>query len=376
MKIRCVYEKLESVDALVPHPKNNNKHPKEQIKRLAQILEYQGWRYPVKISKLSGYVTSGHGRIEAAKLNGWKEIPVNYQEYESKEQEYADLMADNAIALWAEFDVKNIAEDLKDLEPFDVELLGIEDFKLPDPSKDEIEDEIPEVKTTDIVLGDMFQLGEHRLLCGDCTIRENVEKLMGSEKADMVFTDPPYGMNLDTDYSKMGKTTTKYKKVENDDKPFNSKFIFDMVSAKYYWLWGADYYCKTIPFYEDGNFIVWTKAHSDLENKVFTSRYELVWVYPKIHREVWFCRSMQHRHDERLGEHPTQKPIELFERAIDKHEDANNILDLFGGSGSTLIACEKTNRKCFMMELDPLYCQVIIDRWEKYSGKKAEKVVQ
>jgi len=135
LKVCCAFDELVAVNALKPHPKNRNKHPKEQIDRLAKILEYQGWRYPVKVSKRSGFVTSGHGRIDAAKINGWEEVPVNFQEYESEEQEYADITADNAIASWAELDLKGINADVGDLGPdFDIDLLGIEGFDLDVPN--------------------------------------------------------------------------------------------------------------------------------------------------------------------------------------------------------------------------------------------------
>lgn len=131
MKVRCTHDELVSISKLKAHPKNHNKHPEDQIKRLAQILEYQGWRYPVKVSKQSGFITSGHGRIEAAKLNGWKKVPVNFQDYESEEQEYADVQADNAISNWAMLDLSLINADLGDLGPdFEIDLLGIKNFSL------------------------------------------------------------------------------------------------------------------------------------------------------------------------------------------------------------------------------------------------------
>jgi hypothetical protein len=131
MKIRCLYDKMVLISEIQAHPKNRNQHPAEQIERLAKILKFQGWRYPVKISKRSGFVTAGHGRIEAAKLIGWEAVPVNFQDYESDEQEYADLQADNAIASWAELDLSGINADLADLGPdFDIDMLGIEQFSL------------------------------------------------------------------------------------------------------------------------------------------------------------------------------------------------------------------------------------------------------
>lgn len=129
MIIHCPHDRLVPISELNPHPKNRNKHPKDQIKRLAEILKYQGWRYPVKVSKLSGFVTSGHGRIEAAKLNGWDSVPVSFQDYENSDQEYADLTADNAVALWAELDLSGINLDIPELGPdFNLDMLGIEKF--------------------------------------------------------------------------------------------------------------------------------------------------------------------------------------------------------------------------------------------------------
>lgn len=129
MKIHCLYDQLIPVSQLKPHPKNRNSHPKDQIERLAKILEFQGWRYPIKVSKRSGFITSGHGRLEAAKLAGMKEVPVNFQEYESEEQEILDLTSDNAIALWSELDLSAINLDILDLGPdLDLDLLGLKDF--------------------------------------------------------------------------------------------------------------------------------------------------------------------------------------------------------------------------------------------------------
>lgn len=131
MKVRCLYDKLVPIEELKAHPKNANKHPDSQVQRLAQIIEYQGWRYPLKVSKRTGYITAGHGRLLAAKRNGWSQVPVNFQDYDSEEQEYADVQADNAIASWAELDLSQINQDIGDLGPdFDIDLLGIKDFVL------------------------------------------------------------------------------------------------------------------------------------------------------------------------------------------------------------------------------------------------------
>lgn len=130
-KVRCTFDKMVLISELKPHPKNRNKHPEEQIDRLAEILKYQGFRYPIKVSKLSGFVTAGHGRIEAAKKNGWIAVPVNFQDYETTDQEYSDLQSDNAIASWSELDLSGINTDIGDLGPdFNINMLGIKNFSI------------------------------------------------------------------------------------------------------------------------------------------------------------------------------------------------------------------------------------------------------
>jgi glycosidase len=186
MNIRCAHDKIVPISSLNLHPKNRNKHPVEQIKRLAEILKYQGWRYPVKVSLRSGFVTAGHGRIAAAHMNGWTDVPVNYQEYESEDQEYADLVADNAIASWAELDLSGINIDIVDFGPdFNIDLLGIDGFTVDVAEHGSDEDAVPEPpKVAKTKRGELWVLGEHRLLIDDCTVKENVERLMAYYECD------------------------------------------------------------------------------------------------------------------------------------------------------------------------------------------------
>lgn len=161
MIVHCLHDKLVPLSELKPHPRNRNKHPDEQIERLAKILAYQGWRYPVKVSKQSGYITSGHGRIEAARLNKWKEVPVNFQDYENDDQEYADVQADNAIASWAELDLSGINSDVEILGPeFDIDLLGLKNFIVVpefDPGSEEDQGKLDEKKPVQCPnCGEMF----------------------------------------------------------------------------------------------------------------------------------------------------------------------------------------------------------------------------
>lgn len=382
MKVHCLYDTMLNVKDIKPHPKNTNKHSNDQIERLAKILNYQGWRSPIKISKRSGFITAGHGRLDAAVFNKWQQVPVNFQDYESEEQELADITSDNAIALWAELDLAKINDQFLDFKDFDLDLLGIEDFSLTEPMVAQCEeDEVPEPKEAISVLGDLYELGNHRLLCGDSTDIVQVEKLMNGEKADMVFTDPPYGMNLDT--SGFTQSSNQYDAVLNDEKPFDPSAIFSFFGyCKEIFLWGADYYCKHLP--DNGSWIVWDKNSGDnndhnigVMDGIFGSAFELCWSKQKHKREIIRQPSLrgfavrrfkQYEHDQRV--HPTQKPIVLAERFfVEWGKDATNISDVFGGSGSTLIACEKTNRKCFMMEIDPGYVDVIISRYCKHTGQ-------
>jgi DNA modification methylase len=216
---------------------------------------------------------------------------------------------------------------------------------------------------TDIVLGDLFEIGEHRLLCGDSTDSDTVAKLMNGEKADIMVSDPPYGIDLDTDYSKMGATTTKYEKIKGDDKEFDLSDVISISGTKEQYIWGGDYFVNSLDWMS-GTQIIWAKRHSEEENKVFGSAFESLWVSYKCKKVIFFIRPIN-QSSERLGVHPTQKPIECMSRCIEMSKLTGTIYDAFLGSGSTMVASHQLKRKCYGMELDPKYCQVIIDRMKK-----------
>lgn len=377
-----------------PNPKNRNKHSSEQIDRLCEIIKYQGFRTPLIVSTRSGLLVAGHGRLLAAKQLKLDEVPVIYQDFDSEEQEYAAQVSDNAIASWAELDLSGINFDLPNLGPdFDINMLGIKDFELEPADKygDKDADATPEIRATEIQRGDMWSLGNHRLRCGDSTSNSDVAALMNGEKADMVFTDPPYGMNLDTDFSDMPSNWSdggskergtlnpkKYKPVEGDALQFNPSICLSLSQDVV--LFGADYYAVGLP--PGGSWFVWDKRSSAEWNKkiegMFGSEFELAWSKKKrqrlIARVPWGGLFGNEHEDNRKRVHPTQKPIKLAEWVFNETNAGKLIVDLYLGSGSTLIACEKTNRKCYGMEIDPVYCQVIIDRWEKFTGQKAVKL--
>lgn len=393
MKINCLYDKLVPLEDLHPHPNNRNDHPKEQVERLAKILEYQGWRYPIKVSKLTGFITAGHGRLEAAKLLRWKDFPVNYQDYENEDQEYADLIADNSIASWSELDFSGINADLGDLDPsFDIDLLGLKDFKIDVAEHYGDEDEVPETPVeSKTKLGDIYKLGNHRLMCGDSKDILSIDKLRNGIEIDLLLTDPPYEMSVvkpdgniggnrvgKNGYGKKGQYGKEakcgvYKPIIGDDEPFDPNCLFGFSREQI--IFGANHFSDKLP--TSPHWLVWYK---DMPEGTDFSGAELAWTSidkkaVKTYKFTWAGMTRQGNRVDELTKrvHPTQKPVGLFE-AILKDYKYENVMDLFGGSGSTLIACEKTNRKCFMMELDPKYCDVIVSRWETFAGKKAELV--
>lgn len=394
--INCLFDEMVPVKDLKPHKKNRNKHPQDQIERLAKILKYQGWRYPVKVSKLSGMVTSGHGRIEAAKLNGWESVPVNYQFYVNEEQEYADVQSDNAIASWAELDLSGINTDLGDLGPdFDLDMLGIKDFVLEPADKLEPqcdEDEVPEKVEPKTKPGDIYQLGRHRLMCGDSTSIDAVEKLMAGEKADLWLTDPPYGVAYQSNGAE-----DKHEKIANDDLPLEemSEFWTTVASnaltvcsdkAAYYWFacqGGDQMMMQSIgrAGWKVRHELIWVKDSLVMGRCDYHYKHEpIIYGWKTNGTHEWFSDRKQtsvleFARPKKSEEHPTMKPVELVEYLMGNNTSPGQIvLDTFGGSGTTLIAAEKSNRSARLIELSPKYCDVIVARWEKYTGKKAELI--
>ena len=255
--------------------------------------------------------------------------------------------------------------------------------------EDEFEIEPP--KEPKAKLGDIYQLGRHRLMCGDSTDKATVELLMNGNKADMVLSDPPYGMFLDTDFSdikgsmkSIGRKNhtkgNKYDKVIGDNEDFTPElittFFENFAYCKEMFLFGADYFAEILPNKNEGSWLVWDKRKESQADAI-GSEFELCWSKSKHKRRMlrhdWFgFLSSQNGADARNRVHPTQKPITLLVDIIEQWGNrCNNIVDLYGGSGSTLIACEQLNRNCYMMELDPKYIDVIIERWEQFTGEKA-----
>ena len=324
-------------------------------------------------------ILGGNMRYRAAKEAGLTEVPVKVVDWpEDKQREF--VIKDNISG--GEWDWDILANEWSEL-PLDD--WGVD---LPATFGDQEieEDEAPEVSSDPPVskLGEIYQLGRHRVMCGDSTDFGQVSDLMDGKEADMVFTDPPYGMDYDPNMSDQlqntkGKWKSKinnYDKVIGDDKPFDySKF--DWLGIKEQFWWGADYYAKTIP--DGGSWFVWDKRVGIEDIKWSISEFELCWSKKRHHREVlrhrWFgLLGMENETDGKNGRvHPTQKPLELCGYFINKFSKLNDIiLDLFLGSGSTLIACEQTNRICYGMEIDPKYVDVIRKRYWKLVNNNDE----
>lgn len=322
-------------------------------------------------------LVGGHQRLKIAKELGYKDVPcVEVDLTPDKEKELNVRLNKNTgqwdwDALANHFDVGELLEwgfsedELQFTEP---EVQGLTD-----------DDDVPEVEESITKQGDLWILGEHRLLCGDATKKEDVERLMDGQKADMVFTDPPYGINEKGDRTARKTGLAKnhnFRDFIDDSIDYAVKsyrLIETLDIPKQVWF-GANYYCHFLPM--TNNWLVWDKRVDDKMSDT-QSDCELAWVKTnkssvRIFRHLWkgFNKDSE-RNQPRV--HPTQKPIALSEWAFSNYGNPKVVLDVFLGSGSTLIACEKTNRKCYGMEIDPHYCDVIVKRWEDYTGNKAER---
>ena len=393
--MKIVNLKTEQLIPYINNPRNND----DAVDKVAASIKEFGFKVPIIINK-DNVIVTGHTRLKAAKKLGIEEVPCIIADDLTDAQIKAFRIADNKVSEYAEWNEDLLKLELEQLEEmdFDLDELNIDysDFDL-DIGEDieEIEPEeveVPEVpEEPKAKLGDIYQLGNHRLMCGDSTNADDVGKLMNGEKADMVFTDPPYGMNLDTDFSGMKSKILKGGNGGNEyDAGIVDDFSPEMINTimaldiKETFLWGADYFAELLPNKNDGSWVVWDKrangnddiAEDYSSDKMYGSCFELCWSRTKHKRDIarvkWAGMFGMKKQDNKKRLHPTQKPLELCNWFITRYsEDNSNILDLFGGSGSTLIACEQLNRNCYMMELDPKYVDVVIERWEQYTGKKA-----
>ncbi len=448
IKVYCAHTEMVDSATLIPNPRNPNTHPKKQIELLAKIIQSQGWRAPVTVSNRSGFVVRGHGRLLAALLLG-SMVPIDRQDYESEADEWADLIADNRIAELSEIDDTLLAELLAEIgsSEIDLDLTGYTtkqiDNLLANLPQEEISDDNFDAvsaaedaaKSPRAKRGDIWQLGKHRLMCGDSTLLENVKQLMDGNVANMIFTDPPYNVAYE------GGTKEKLK-IKNDNMPAAEfqKFLLSAFSCMYEAVspGAAIYVCHADTVGSD-----FRKAMSDsgwsirqcliwVKNQFVLGRQDYQWQHEPIlygwrpdgphqfyggrkqgtiidndspvvvqdnqdgtssicvqvgleqvvlrGRDISVVSNVndslmstwRFEKPVRNGEHPTMKPIPLCARAIQNSSKPHEVVaDFFGGSGSTLMAAEQTGRVCYCMEYDPVYVDVIVRRWEDYTGQKA-----
>jgi DNA modification methylase len=362
-------------------PGNPRRGDIEAVKR---SLEAFGQRKPIVVRRSDSVVIAGNHTLQAAQALGWDEIAVVWVD-DDEVTSKAFALADNRTAELGDYDEEALADlinDVGSLNPGLLESSGwddkavkelldrVEQIELP-TDVDEVPEDVPAVSK----LGDVWLLGNHRVMCGDSLVVANLDLLMNGKKAGCVLTDPPYGIDLNTDYSQSETNKgKKYKKVLNDDKPFDASMIynyFDAVAEQYWW--GADYYRRTIADSElTGSWLVWDKRVDEHLDSVIGSAFELCWSRTRHQRKILRYQWTNYTSHENAGHkraHPTEKPVAMLIQIIDDYAPKNCVVvDLFGGSGSTMIAAEETKRFAYLMELDPHYVDVICARYQKHTG--------
>ena len=397
--IYCAHDKIVPVGEVKPNPKNPNQHPEEQIELLAKIIQTQGWRAPVTVSTLSGLVVRGHGRLMAAQFLGLDCVPVDFQHYKSMDAELADLLADNKIAELAEIDSKMLAEVFQDIDPdaIDIDITGyseeeyndiisaLMDATAPEPGELDEDDVVEPPKQAVSQYGDIWLLGKHRLMCGDSTKAEDADQLMDGAQADLLLTDPPYNVNYEG-------ATEEHLTIQNDnmkDEEFRQFLCSAFQVADDYMKPGAAFYiwhadtegynfrgaCRDIGW-QVRQCLIWVKNTFVLGRQDYHWQHEPClygWKDGAAHQwegDRKQATTMNFDKPQRNGEHPTMKPVALFAYQTQNNTKAGNVvLDLFGGSGTTIIACEQLGRRGYVMELDPHYVDVIVKRYIGVTGK-------
>ena len=457
----CSHDEIVAIEKVIPNPKNPNQHNEHQVEVLANLIEAAGWRRPITISKRSGLIVKGHGCFMAAKQNKWTQVPVDYQEYASDAEEWSDLIADNRLAELSTLDEERLIDLIGDinLEEAPIELTGYTKEDIAqiiaslggenDTQHDEADATEPVNNIPITQTGDLWMLGPHRLICGSATDEKAIEKLMQGEKADLVNTDPPYGVSYESQ-------SGKFDMLQNDDLtgddlmkvlliPAFKNYVKHTKENAAFYIWHAS---STRRDFEDAmtaagivekQYIIWVKNAPVLGHADYQWAHEPCFYAEKAgqsanfygdrsQRTIWKAvlreadgaatvlsggvvltdgtgnkvyindkipKNKKLRHirliegrsitlyssesdratdtwevsREANTEHPTQKPVELAVRAIDNStEPGNLVIDFFGGSGSTLRGAELTGRRCYTIELDPIYCDVIINSYIRLTG--------
>jgi DNA modification methylase len=381
---------------LIPYARNPRTHSDAQVAQIAASVREFGWTNPVLVDGQSGII-AGHGRVLAARKLGFEHVPVIELAHMSEAQKRAYVLADNQLALNAGWDEELLRLELADLSElgFDLGLIGFGEGELERllaGTKEGLtdDDDAPALPDEAVTRpGDLWILGDHRLLCGDATVLEDVEGVLDGQLADMTFTDPPY--NVDYGSSAKDRLRGNKRKILNDDLGSGFEAFLHAACANilsvtkggcYVCMSSSELHTLQRAFTAAGGkwstFVIWAKHTFTLGRADYQRQYEpILYGWPEGHDrywcgardqgDVWFVDKPA-----RNDLHPTMKPVALVERAIRNSSKSRDIvLDPFGGSGSTLIACEKTGRQACLVELDPKYCDVIVQRWQAFSGGAA-----
>jgi DNA modification methylase len=375
------------IERLIEYARNPRKND-HAVDKIAGAIKEFGFRIPV-VAKSDGLVVDGHLRLKAAKKLGLTEVPVILADDMTEAQIKAFRISVNRMAEFADWDNELLALEFSELTDmgFDLDMTGFTADEIAALTPEQIEpgltdeDAVPEEPEQPItVLGDVWVLGKHRLMCGDSTSINAVERLLNGASIDLVHTDPPYGIS-ESAAKRVSRETNSLAKSNSHLPEFNDATtdaardafaLCEGMGIKRQVWWGANYYAHALP--ETANWFVWDKRVEEKQKDV-NSDCELAWVKSKwssvrIFRHLWKGLIKESERGQ-ARVHPTQKPVALVEWVIDYYRDVKTVLDLFGGSGSTLIGCEKKGCEAFLMELEPYYCDVIVKRWQDFTGKIA-----
>lgn len=374
---------MRKVGDLIPYINNSRTHSDDQVAQIAASIKEFGWTNPILVDG-DNSIIAGHGRLMAARKLKMDEVPTIELDYLTDVQRKALIIADNKLALNSDWDLGLLSLELEELQglDFDLALTGFSDdelAKLLEPEQVDgltDEDAVPDVPDEPITKpGDIYQLGNHRLMCGDSTSIDAVEKLMNGNVVDLIFTDPPYNVAFN------GRSG-KHEVIMNDnlsESDFGS-FIDEVcntikaINPKAYYIWcNWNFYGVLQGKLDYKTCIVWAKNVFGLGHG-YRHQHEFCLFNGKVDEVIKNESDLWEIKKDHNYVHPTQKPVALSVRAFGNHIKLLNVLDLFGGSGSTLIGAEQTGRKAFLMELDPKYCDVIVKRWEEFTGKKAKLI--
>lgn len=397
--------KYLKIDDLIPYINNARTHSKDQIQMIASSIKEFGFNDPIAIDAKNGII-AGHGRLEAAKLLGLEEVPTIRLDHLTKSQQKAYVLAHNRIALDSGWDSDLLKIEFNELieAGFDLDLTGFDQKEIDAFLNAEIENEFEDHESDGLgetaesicKLGDIWILGDHRLMCGDSTNPQHVDSLIDNDNPNLMVTDPPYGVNYDLSWRAEARESEQTKmigKVENDHL-FDWTDTYSLFKGNVVYIWHAGIYSPDVGQhlrncgFELINLIIWNKQNFALSRGDYHWKHEPCWyAVRKGEKHAWngkrdqstvwdisnhSSKAVIDNPDEAPTGHGTQKPLECMARPIlNNSKMGDYVYDPFGGSGSTLIACEKNKRKCLMMELSPQYCDAIIKRWERITGGKA-----